>query len=99
MAQYTFESVDDNTLRISGYTLPIKDILKRHKARYEPTSRSWLIHNNVRAELFSEINKFEDAQTQERNSKWIKACRQCGFDFVRKGTSEYAKVLAVYKAL
>ena len=97
-SQYTFETVDENTLRLSGYTLPIKDILKRHSAQYEPASRSWLIRDSVRAALFSDINKHEDGQRKEREVKWSKACKNCGYDFVRKGTPEYLKVLETYKA-
>jgi hypothetical protein len=98
MSQYKFQTVDENTLRLSGYTMPIKDILKRNKARYEPATRSWLIPDEARAQLFSEINSFEDKQRKERELKWTKACKNFGYDFVRKGSPEYEKVLAFYKS-
>jgi hypothetical protein len=96
---FTFERIDENTHRLSGYTMPIKDLLKRYGATYEPSSRTWLVPDSEKPRLNSDIKMFELRQKVEKGNKWTKACNSCGLDFVTKGTPEYFKVLECYKSL
>ena len=96
---FTYERIDDETTRISGYTLPIKEILKRHQARFESSSRTWLVPTSEVARLQSDIKVWETREKVAKQERWSKALSQCGLDFVNKGTLEYQRVLAVYKTL
>lgn len=96
---FTFESIDDSTSRISGYTLPIKELIKSHKGKYEPASKSWIVPRSEIARLKSDIQVYENRERMERERKWSKALEQCGHKFVQKGSSAYDEVLAVYKCI
>ena len=96
---FQFERIDEINTRVSGYTLPIKDLLKRHKGSFESTSRTWLVPNTETARLRSDIMVYENQQKRVRELKWTKALEQCGHKFAAKGSTAYDEVLAVYKCL
>ena len=96
---FSFEHIDDSTTRVSGYTIPIKDIIKRHSGVFEGSSRTWLVPTSEVARLQSEIMVYEQHQRQDKEKKWAEALKKCGLDFVKKGTTQYLKVLATYKNL
>ena len=65
------------------------------KARFDKEEKCWMVPQGALAEL----QRLDRELGEPAKEAWKKACENCGFRFVKKGTPEYEKVLVEFKRI
>lgn len=79
----------------NSYTL--KDKIKElcPTAHFNKEQNVWMVEK----ECLEELTQLSEELKAKSKFLWKKACEECNFKFVKKGTPEYDKVLLVFKNL
>ena len=90
-------SLENN--RIAGYgSYEHKENFKFYKCKWDKDAKNWFVPSDADTtmilKLIESINSVEKKKMEER---WAEACNVCGFDFVKRGTPEYNKVMDKFK--
>lgn len=70
-----------------------KDNLKSNGCKWDSTNRCWYVPDEANLSLILKIiESINQKEQDEMKELWKKACENCGYKFVKKGTPEYNEV-------
>jgi hypothetical protein len=81
------------------YSYKYNEILKKHKGKFDDKTKVWSLPIENKARFLSDKMVVDNKIKEHTQKIWKQACKQCGFDFVKKETQEYDQVKEVFKEL
>ena len=82
---------------VEGFNLfQHRDNLKAYHCHWNPETKTWKAPDNTN-KLEKYIEKVNDGEKKKVNLIWQKACKEKGYEFVKKGTPQYEEVLQIFK--
>jgi hypothetical protein len=81
------------------YTYQYLSILKKFKGKYDKKNSTWELPLDSKKEFMKEKAEIDYKEKIRAKETWEKACKELGYDFVKKDTEEYDKVKELFKTL
>ncbi len=78
------------------YSYQYLDILRKYKGKFNKENKSWTLPLKSKAEFMKEKNNIDNDNEIKVKNRWMKACEDCGYKYVCKGTSEYNEVRSLF---
>lgn len=91
-----FEKFDDEFSQVVKGSYEYKETLKKYKGKWNNESKIWIVPNKFISDIEQECSIIKSHKDSAKRIKWQKALDHFGFDFVKKGTPEYQKVMDYY---
>lgn len=91
-----FENVDEKFSKVVKGSFEYKDTLKKYQGKWNSEEKVWIVPNIHILDIQQECSIIKSHKDSAKRIKWQQALNHFGLDFVKKGTSEYQKVMDYY---
>jgi hypothetical protein len=78
------------------YSYPYLDILRKYEGKFNKENKTWTLPLKHKAQFTQEKRNIDNENEIKVKCMWQKACSDCGYKYVSKGTNEYNEVRAVF---
>lgn len=91
-----FVEIDENFSKVTKGSFEYKETLKKYEGKWNSEDKVWVIPNTHLLDVQQECSIIKSHRDREKRMKWQKALEHFHLDFVKKGSSEYQKVMDYY---
>jgi hypothetical protein len=78
------------------YSYKYLTILRKFEGKFNKENKSWTLPLKSKAEFIKEKRSIDDDNEVKVRTYWAKACSDCGYKYVSRGTSEYDEVRSLF---